>query len=178
MYPANQSMSGWCWNGSQWICAPCGCSPSPAPLRGPIIGVTNGAVANPGEVGEFVRGTSVGPYNITTTAGGQQTIQVSLMVLPPGDWDLEFHCYFDTSILGAFALLDPLPAGIIDAMYTVSIGPASPTENDAPYQMTLLSPRAQASVSMPTLIPVHLTMAASVDTTGNYTMVGTARRMR
>ena len=76
---------GWMWNGCAWVpsgqCGQCGCGWDqcqcgcggwqcqpcpPAGIRGPIIGVTDGSDAAPGEVGEWLQSTSGG--NVTTAA--------------------------------------------------------------------------------------------------------------
>jgi hypothetical protein len=60
-------------------------SPPPSAGSGPIIGVTDGSSAAPGEVGEFLSQSESGSF--VATAGGGSAVYAAL-TLTPGDWDV------------------------------------------------------------------------------------------
>ena len=62
--------------------------PPPGTGTGPIIGVTDGSVAAPGEVGEVLCGSAVG----TIPAGTLNSI-VAPLTLTPGDWDVQYFMW-------------------------------------------------------------------------------------
>lgn len=85
---------GWCpppwWNcpPSWWNCCPPCPPPSPfppPPLAGPIVGVTDGSDAAPGQVGEYVTAQASRTYPASPS---NTTSSVSVMVIQPGDWDI------------------------------------------------------------------------------------------
>lgn len=111
----------------------------------PLVGVTNGAPAQPGQVGELVV-MSTGDF---TCAAGAQTQSLSVGVLQPGDWD----CWFFGNMLGeahdlAFELV-PTPAGFQNSLNTV-IGVMSPQLAETPISTT-----TRGLISVPTLIVIQ-----------------------
>ena len=79
---------------------------------GPIIGVVDGSDAAPGEVGEFIKGSTTVNY----AAGTSTQVTVTILNLPPGDWDVTSSAQFSTLIEGAFFELNPLPVGVSNKM--------------------------------------------------------------
>lgn len=111
----------------------------------PLLGVTNGTPAQPGQVGELVVFAS---GDISATAG-PQTQSITMGVLQPGDWD----CWFFGNMLGeahdlAFSLT-PQPAGFQNNLNTV-LGVMSPELAETPVSTT-----TQALISVPTLIVIQ-----------------------
>lgn len=97
--PACPPQPGWDWN---W-------RPPFGAIRGPIIGVTDGSFANPGEVGEYIHGTST----LTITAAQSGVPQfVAPLVIPPGDWTVTLTAGANFVMQGFNASLDPVPPGI------------------------------------------------------------------
>lgn len=95
---------GWDWN---W-------RPPLGALRGPIIGVTDGSIARPGEVGEYLYAVST----ITITAAQSGISQfVAPLVVPPGDWTCTLVAGAQFLMTGFNASLDPIPAGVRNASF-------------------------------------------------------------
>lgn len=133
---------------------PCG---GPAPIFGPIVGVIDGSDAAPGMVGEFIAGSA----NVAYTAyPNTTTTTVSLMVVPPGDWDLWMQMG-SSSVLGAFeAYLNPLPAGMNQSMQmSMYIGATGSTTVEG---INLYSV-GRGSFSVPTLMPVAVDVWQTTD---------------
>lgn len=86
---------------------------------GPIIGVVDGTDAAPGEVGEFL--TANGTFNYaagTDGFGTTSTGHITLINMPPGDWDMTIFAMFSTLITSALFLLDPYPVtGVSNKMF-------------------------------------------------------------
>lgn len=132
----------------------------------PTLGVTNGAPAQPGQVGEWVN--LGGNFNFSTTGG---TGIVSVGVLQPGDWDLFTNATFTVSVAGAGFQLEPQPAGVIGCDALLTIGSANAEE------IVLVGAVGQALISVPTLFAFQ----ASVVGAGTAGVMGiglNARRAR
>ena len=90
---------------------------------GPIIGVVDGTDAAPGEVGEFIQ--ALGTFNYAAYPNTSQE-NITLLNLPPGDWDAAASASFTTAV-GAvfFALAAPVPTGASNSMvgFTGDFGP-------------------------------------------------------
>src|SRR5215475_9336096 len=67
---------------------PCPPPPVPPVITGPIIGVTDGTPAKPGEVGEYLMGTATGTFP-PTTGGTLTEVNTAPLVVPAGDWDVQ-----------------------------------------------------------------------------------------
>jgi hypothetical protein len=80
---------------------------------GPIIGVVDGSDAAPGEVGEFM--TAIGTFNYA--AGVANTGSITLINMPPGDWDFTISSSFTTLIGSALFELQPIPTGMSNSMF-------------------------------------------------------------
>lgn len=89
------------------------------PVPGPIIGVVDGSDASPGQVGEFLTADGTFSYAAgTDTLGTTSTGHISLINMPPGDWDMTIFAMFSTLITSALFLLDPYPVtGVSNKMF-------------------------------------------------------------
>lgn len=180
--------SGWVWNGAAWCwdpnwgcpsppnwgcppaCppSPCppqwGCQPCPPlpvpPLTGPIVGVTDGSDAAPGQVGEFIKASSGFSYSASPVV---TTSSLSVIIVQPGDWDLwAFISGMTTNFGGAAFYLNPVPTGMSNNLGTVNgIGSSSLVEQNA----TVVSAMARGLFSVPTLLAFTVTIDQS-NTTG------------
>lgn len=175
---------GWIWDGCGWVQAPSlppqppsgpfpPCPPfPPRPINGPIIGVTGGTAARPGEVGEYLVGSSTVSFVLNA---GTQSILAQPLIIPPGDWDVQATLYVQTTVTfdGISFFLNPLPAGFTNDLSSF-IGVLT-----NPPQLTgiIVSPRAQALVSIPTLMPFTINLF-NTSGPGNIQLMATARRMR
>lgn len=132
----------------------------------PLIGVTNGADAQPGQVGEFVLLSQ--SINLAT---GTNTQTVSLGILQPGDWAVWAYMNFGIEFISASYVLSPQPAGFT---YTLTAASASPTTTPQ-YQM-VITPLGRALTSVPS--PITFQVTTDVTTAGNALLSFGARRMR
>ena len=175
---------GWMWNGCQWVpsgqCGQCGCGwdqcscgwqcqPCPPGIRGPIIGVTDGSKAAPGEVGELIIGTANTAYPASSL---NWNATLSPLVVPPGDWLLTSSMGFSTMIQGAYFYLSPLPPGISNNMSGQAY-----TANTTAAEFTLIGTVASLSVSVPTLLPFFVNLDTLTNAGTAYIQVE-GRRMR
>lgn len=137
----------------------------------PLIGVTNGSDAQPGQVGEFVTFSVFAPY---PTSELQQTIVAG--VLQPGDWNVWAWTAYSTYVTGALMNLNPQPPGFFDTM-TAQIYAGSGTDEQG---LVVVAPMTQASLSVPTLVSFGvLTNANGAGVAaGNVYLYVRARRMR
>jgi hypothetical protein len=148
--------------------------PPPSAGTGPIIGVSDGSDAAPGEVGEFVKFALAGNYNAAA-----QTQQISAGVLQPGDWDIRGTVYFETFIEGVLMYLNPVPAGVSNNMLACNqINAATGSPDTAGVALTF--PTARGSFAQPTLLAYSMLTNywGSGGTAGGYTGVVEARRVR
>jgi hypothetical protein len=148
---------------------------------GPISGVVDGSNATAGQVGEYFVGNSTGSF--ATTANQTQTL--SPLVLSPGDWDVQGCLWVDEPVNGIYFYLNPVPTGI--ATYPIGSNTATPLVGTTgsitavPSEgLWVHTSRAQASLSVPTLLPFTLiTNTQSAGTAaGSFTLFLSARRMR
>jgi hypothetical protein len=139
----------------------------------PLIGVTNGSQAQPGQVGEYLEFDASLSY-----LAGNNSQAVSTMVLPPGDWDVQASVLMlnnANSILGVQFVLQPIPPGVV-GVYASSMvlnAAASAAEFDT---MSVTTPVQRANVTVPTLLVYQLGTYASAS--GAIAFLVRARRMR
>ena len=136
---------------------------------GPAL-MVNGVVAAPGIVGEFYQNVLMTPINLA--AGVVTTVPITVGLLQPGDWDVEIAIWpqFTWNML-SFSLV-PLPAGFSNEMQSGDQSLATGNNVD------LVSPRAQASISVPTLVVINTMWQSTTAVSGNALTTMTARRMR
>lgn len=80
---------------------------------GPIIGVVDGSDAAPGEVGEFITGIGFFTYaGYPNVSNGFLT----LLNVPPGDWDFTVSSSYTGLIDGSQFALSPKPQGMSNDM--------------------------------------------------------------
>lgn len=147
-------------------------SPPPASGSGPVMGVTDGSNAAPGQVGEFVTGTATFNY----PASGTPTTTLSPLVVQPGDWDL--YSYMTTSTdtgTGAYFQLNPLPVGVSNSM-TGWYGVGGSTEPLSEFAF-VIGLTARGSFSVPTLLAFQVGIGTP-PAAGVATLVVSARRRR
>jgi hypothetical protein len=143
----------------------------------PLIGVTNGSDAQPGQVGEYVQFSNTG---ITYPAATSNTQVVSLGILQPGDWDCLL--YFGTyNFTGGIQLqLSSTPAGFSTDMYGVSISIGTSDDPNS-WGGQVFGQPARALISVPSLVAVQLSSNVTNDAAGSSTggyMLFRARRQR
>lgn len=145
-------------------------------LFGPIHGVTDGSDATPGDVGEFIQVTQNVPYagypTITNTT-------VSLIVLQPGDWDLNCTLGPSTVVGGAQFYLSPNPTGSANLMFgwMGAITTGTPVEEG----VVVIGQPGRLLCSVPTLLPFFVSVdqsEASGLTAGTAKLTITCRRAR
>lgn len=134
----------------------------------PTLGVTNGAAAQPGQVGEWVR--------FTQTVAVPATVSVQSLnmgILQPGDWDIDTTAWPTVFLSTCRVQLNPQPAGFSDNMY------ANFNASGTGESTTLTTGRTQALISVPSLVVLQLaTNEFGTGAAGNVTVNVSCRRMR
>lgn len=142
----------------------------------PLLGVTNGSNAQPGQVGEFISATGSFPY---TAYSSTTSVTLTPIVVQPGDWDFRATLGFSSYVGGAFMELVPSPAGMSNPMTgAVNFGSSGAATVE---ELLLLSATARGSFSVPTLMPFSCTvfqLSASTLPAGTATFNFEGRRMR
>ena len=135
----------------------------------PTVGVTNGAAAQPGQVGEFVAFSQSVAYPTTS-----QNVPVTMGVLPPGDWDIWAFGNTSTLVSDFAFVLNPVPAGVSNDLETLIV-PFTAAE-----ALELVSTTAQALISVPTLFvfQVGTNGVGAGSSAGTATITFNARRRR
>lgn len=112
----------------------------------PLIGVTNGTPAQPGQVGEYVS------YHLQPTfaATANQSQPVTMGVLQPGDWQVWSTLSTSVVTTGSNMVLNPVPPGFSSSLEQQLAGAASGLTT------VLLGGPAQALISVPTLVVIQL----------------------
>lgn len=120
-----------------------------SPVSGPILGVTNGSVAQPGQVGE-VAGLAATGSTPAATPPAPTVINLSVGVLQPGDWMLFGFVNLDESAAatGTYIFAQLLNGGT--NLAAISFGYAPPGEGTIGFNAGL--PAAHLSVAVPTLL--------------------------
>lgn len=151
-------------------------------ITGPIIGVTDGSDAAPGQVGEFLHGVT----QIATSPGVTVLTTVSPLTVPAGDWDLWASMYLsDTSGIydsqnhvaraGVSAFwLNPQPTGVSNQMQAM-VGLGASLGNVMDKAITGMPARGSFTASTPLLFRVDI---EDPDTAGFAVLTCEARRRR
>lgn len=136
----------------------------------PLVGVTNGTPAQPGQVGEFINIYVTAPYPVTANYAQA----VTMGVLQPGDWDCAAYAYVDQAVTGMAYELSPAPPGVSNPMPGEFIVPAATVAG------VVVTPLAQMLIAVPTLINFRVitNLGAAGPSAGNVTIVFMARRAR
>jgi len=140
----------------------------------PLIGVTNGQDAQPGQVGEFIIFTHAVTY---PTASSTQV--VTMGTLPPGDWDL-WGAFTANQISGVSFYLNPLPAGFTTGMVGTLLVEGDPGTGSGPSDLggVVMTMPERALTSVPSLLALSLStniLAGGTATAGNL-YIGCRRR--
>lgn len=149
--------------------------PPPSAGSGPIIGVTDGSSAAPGEVGEFATGSGTMAYSGTASANVIGSI--SPLVLQPGDWDIGAYMTFTSPVGGAYYILQPVPPGASNPMqaWGTDVGAAG---FGIEYEV-LVGASARGSFSVPTLLAFYVVVGIDANAnSGTAELVVSARRRR
>jgi hypothetical protein len=135
----------------------------------PLIGVTNGSDAQPGQVGEFVSFSTQVPYTATPTSS-----VVSVGTLQPGDWDVWVFGIVTSWVSDVLFVQTPLPAGWTAALQ------ATEAAVNSTLSVVLIANTVRALTSAPTLISyqVDVNNVGTGGTAGNLTLYTMARRRR
>lgn len=133
----------------------------------PALGTTNGTPAIAPQVGQYVQLSAQLPYTATVT-----TANLSLGVLPAGDWDCWLWATFTSAITGAQYTLNPLPAGFAANPF------ASNFSTTWPPNAILFSMQVEALTSVDELIVANTQVAATSGQSGTMTVNFAARRRR
>jgi hypothetical protein len=154
--------------------------PNPTAGSGPILGVTNGSTAAPGEVGELLQTVVQIPYAAYPTI--TEPI-ISTLVVPPGDWDLWCAMRFaggaPGAIGGASFGLNPEPPGITSDMGGLII--FGTTVGQAEEGATIIGTQACLSTATPQLLAFQVVINQSTDSTlpagtAGFQVIGRRRR--
>jgi hypothetical protein len=141
----------------------------------PIQGVTDGSDAKAGYIGEYITGQSPFTY---TAYPNITTVNLSPLVVSPGDWNLWSFAGMATEFGAVQYGLSPVPAGVYGGLGAVnSIGGASPVAEYA----SVMSPTTRANVTVPTLLPFTLTVHQDTSSSlpaGNGILYVFGRRVR
>ena len=133
----------------------------------PLLGTTNGTPAIPPQVGQYVQLSATLPYTATPASAN-----LSLGVLPPGDWDCWLWATFTSAISGAQYSLDPLPTGFA----------ANPSASNFsviwPANAILSTMTVEALTNADELIVANTQVAATSGQSGTMTVNFAARRRR
>lgn len=138
----------------------------------PLIGVTNGSWAQPGQVGEFIE-YIVDPIPILATVQDQN---VTMGTLQPGDWDCWANVGLYVPVGSVYCAITPIPPGLSPGGLLADEGSVS-----APSQAlnTLILTNARITTAVPVLINFRLvTNNLAAGTAGNLNLVFCARRRR
>lgn len=130
----------------------------------PLIGVTNGSAAQPGQVGEFVEFVQ----NVSVPSGTTSNQTVTMGVLQPGDWDCWGSAYFPMATTG-LNLTQMTTVGFqngVDAAFFGGTGEVG----------TVATTTVQGLISVPTLIVMQVTIETTA--AGTLSLGYFARRMR
>jgi hypothetical protein len=142
-------------------------------INGPIQGVIDGSNARQGQVGEYVTGSA----SFAFAATGMTTVNLSPIVLQPGDWNVTGYLAATVPYSGGGFLLAPQPTGMSNDLAGTNWQQTvvGQTESDV-----ILSKTARGSFSTPTLLPFSATInqGTSGFSAGSATLTIEARRMR
>lgn len=130
----------------------------------PLLGVTNGADAQPGQVGEWV----IMSQNVSYTTGNQ-TQTVSMGILQAGDWDCWVSLNPEMAVTAVQFYQNPLPPGFIGGL------PGWFFSTDSQNAL-VISPVNRALISVAS--PVIMTLITTAPGAGTANMIFYARRMR
>lgn len=136
----------------------------------PLVGVTNGQAAQPGQVGEFIQFSSTQSINVP--AGGEQTFNLPMGVLQPGDWDVESYIQVQSQVtLVSFGLQPAVPG------FSSNVGGSLVLPGSGAWQYIRGEP-AQGLISVPSLLAFTVSMGGPAGTTGQFEFYVVCRRMR
>jgi hypothetical protein len=172
----------WMWDGAVWVdivASATGAAPGGGAGSSGIIGITDGSLAKPGYVGEYVQMVVAVPIPVTWNYNQS----VSMGTLQPGDWTVQATLSVGTLVGGTSYSLSPVPAGVSNNM-ACQIGCWVTTAEAGMMTSTLTSPVARANITVPTLFVFSVTTnylgggGVIAPQSGSGSMTFTARRAR
>jgi hypothetical protein len=138
----------------------------------PLQGVTDGSDAKAGYIGEYMKAS----VNVNYAASVVTTTTASVIVIPPGDWNLWAYGQISAPVGSVFYEASPMPAGLSNALgsYIGSGDPAAAT------YASPNTPVARGSFTVPTLIAfsVRVDQLTGSLPAGYMILSVEARRMR
>jgi hypothetical protein len=155
-------------------------TPTPStspPIPGPITGVVDGSDAAPGQVGEFL--TAVGSFAYAAGAGSgvTSTGSISLINMPPGDWDFTISASFSDLITSALFLLNPAVTGMSNRMFGLN-GNFTMAGEAETVIIVGQSARGSFAVNTPLVFEVQVFNSTSAEPAGTMDLRIEARRRR
>jgi len=133
----------------------------------PLIGVTNGADAQPGQVGEYVQFVSTLPIPIGAT--NQAPLQSG--VLQPGDWDVYAWMQTNGSGTDVAFYLNPIPAGFANQASGSDWGSTTGSGGGI-----IIGSMCRALISVPTLMVFAVDFTSAITQTATLTVEARRRR--
>jgi len=138
----------------------------------PLIGVTNGSDAQPGQVGEFHQFNVNGSYT-----AAPQTQMISVATLQPGDWTVQAFCNFTGTTGGVFFSIpnSNYPAGLANNMSGFLADPGTISN------IQCIGVPSRALISVPTLFAFEIdtnTTNSGSAAAGTFAFFMVARRAR
>lgn len=134
----------------------------------PLIGVTNGSAAQPGQVGEQVLFNQTQTLTVPTTGAA---FSFNMGVLQPGSWYLTSAMFPGFGTQNANYGLVPSPAGFSSDME----GALASTTTELSY---IISQPTSANISVPTLLAFQVNLQTATSTTGPVNLQVVALRVR
>ena len=155
----------WQWDGSKWM---------PAPgFGGPIVGVTDGSNAAPGDVGEYIL---TGRSDLAQFADAGWIIALTLLV-QPGDWDMQAYSYGTTNTSNFAIMLDDTENPTPGTGWPPVNNPfAGGQFNAGPGNNSVQTGIVRYSLAVPTVISLHWLWTAQTPVEAYAAMQG--RRVR
>jgi hypothetical protein len=142
----------------------------------PLIGVTNGAAPQAGQVGEYLTFNATGTINVP--AGNVSTgLVLSLGTLPAGDWDVQSQLYPNFEADNWDHFIDPVPTGWDGNMYSALGVPGLSSTGEGSWP-TLNSLVVRALTSVPTPMVFQVLVASGSAASGTISFSVKARRAR
>lgn len=136
----------------------------------PLLGVTNGSAAQPGQVGEIVAFNQSQTVTVPTGGTGGSFL-FNMGVLQPGSWYLTAAMFPSFGTMNANYGLTPVPNGFSTGL----IGGLASTTTEESY---IISQPAKADISVPTLLAMTVNLVVTGGATGSVDMQVVALRVR
>jgi hypothetical protein len=148
----------------------------------PILGVTDGSAAQPGQVGELVFYDLSGSWSGAVPNIQASNTMISVGPLPPGDWDVSFYMNVPDLIEGAACFFNPMPQGSKGSNTVWMLGYPAMVGATGDLQGVILNSNPMAVISdqvQPLVLGLIVwASVAPAPTSGTYRIFVTCRRRR